>query len=86
MHGDKPAIEQLTIETSGTNPGWSAKLDGKEFAKFSGCPGGIAVRWLWLDWPEPHWNTVHADFDTAVEYIRLWVTGLDIVPWDDSVP
>jgi hypothetical protein len=48
-----------------------------------GCPGGVAVRWLWLDWPQPHWNPVYKDRDAVIEYIRPWVSGLDIVPLDE---
>jgi len=84
MRGDKTAIEQLRIAPTGTNNTWGASLDGKLFAEFNSCPGGVAVRWLFLDYPKPHWNTIHADHRAAVEYIRLWVSGLDIVPLDEN--
>ncbi|MBN8885953.1 MAG: hypothetical protein J0I77_09555 [Rudaea sp.] len=83
MRGDKTALEQLHIGPTGTSNTWGAWLDGKLFAQFNGCPSGVAVRWLFLDYPKPHWNTIHADHDAAIEYIRLWVSGLDIIPWDE---
>lgn len=83
MRGDKQAIEQLTygpIDMGGT---WGAWLDGEQFAQMGGCPAGYAVRWLWLDWREKGSTTIHADRDAAIEFIRLWVSGLDIVPLDE---
>ncbi|MBN8884174.1 MAG: hypothetical protein J0I77_00510 [Rudaea sp.] len=52
MRGDKTAIDQLRIAPSGTDKTWSAWLDGKLFAQFDECPGGVAVRWLFLDYSE----------------------------------
>ncbi|MBN8887611.1 MAG: hypothetical protein J0I77_17940 [Rudaea sp.] len=82
MRGDKTAIEQLTYGPIGMSVTWGAWLDGKQITQMNGCPGGYAVRWLWLDWQDPHATTIHADRDAAIEYIRLWVSGLDIDPGD----
>jgi len=84
MRGDKQAIEQLYIGPTGLTSTWYATLDGNAFAQLNECPAGVAVRWLWLNWPEPHWNTIHEDWDAAIEYIREWVSGLDIIPWDED--
>ena len=85
MRGDIQAIDQLTI---GPNPlagtcgvEW-AQLDGKESAQFGHCPARWAVRWLWMDWRERGSTTIYPTRDAAIEAMRLWVTGLDIVPLD----
>jgi hypothetical protein len=80
MRGDKLAIEQLTYGPIGVSTTWGAWLDGKQFAQFDDCPAGCAIRWLWMDWRQKGSTTIHADQDAAIEYIRAWVSGLDIDP------
>jgi hypothetical protein len=84
MRGDKTAIEQLQIvRHPGGNAGDAelALLGGEELAVISGSG---QIQWLYLDWKRPDaWQACESR-EMAHAVVKLWVSGLDVVPWDEN--